>query len=285
VQGYVFATGVALVGRNDLWVLVHQGAAMGSEAVSLFRTRDAGTHWQKVACTDFGPTSGPGRCGLHSGMSLGGRKDAAVFTSASTGYIALNSNTGIPTLLQTRDGGLYWQAETSRLPDGLPASNPHGGSFTYVTLYGPRFFGAIGLLPAEGSVCRAQHTASHATYSCSTRLYALVSHDAGRAWPVTRAFPALKRKDLESAVWQFESARVWYAAAGTTIWSTRDGGIRWTSGVMSVPGNLRIVSLAFASPTSGWAIAARIDSYDGIASHTELLRTDDSGRSWQTVSL
>ncbi len=44
---------VASMGRNDLWVLERLGATMGSEAVRLDRSRDAGDHWAEAACVAF----------------------------------------------------------------------------------------------------------------------------------------------------------------------------------------------------------------------------------------
>lgn len=283
--GYVGETDVAAAGRQNLWVLVHQGAASGSEAISVFRTRDAGGHWTRVACAGFGSGSEPGGCRRPSGIGIGGHKDDIVFTRATTGYLVENVNSGVPILLRSRDGGAHWLTEPPPLPAGVPPSSARANGYTYVTLSQPRFFGSAGLLPARASVCRARHSTSHASYSCSARLYALVSHDGGRTWPVTRPFPTMSRRVVDTITWQFVSARVWYAAAGTRLWSTRDAGNHWTVGSVRVPDNLQILGPDFGSATAGWALAARIDAYDGIASETDLLHTNDSGRTWQRIFL
>jgi photosystem II stability/assembly factor-like uncharacterized protein len=283
--GYVADTDVAVIGDRNLWVLAHLGAAGGSEPVSVYRTRDAGTHWTKVAGAAFGSDTGPGSCGLRSGISVGGHKDDIVFADTTTGFVANNNGLGVPFLLATHDGGTHWQMEKVPLPRGVPAPNPKTSVFPYVTLHQARFFGKTGVLPVTGTICRGQRVNGHTNYECTDRFYALISRDGGRTWPVTRLFPAMSRKGLASLTWQIASEREWHATAGTNLWSTKDGGGHWTVVQMRVPHGFQILHLDFVARTHGWAIAGKPDVADGVAKATELVHTDDAGRTWSAISL
>lgn len=46
-----------------------------------------------------------------------------------------------------------------------------------------------------------------------------------------------------------------------------------------------MLRLDFASPTSGWDIAGRLNPGDGVADAAELVQTDDAGKTWSVVSL
>ena len=76
-KAYVSPTDIAFLDSRHLWLLRHQGAAAGSEMVSVLRTSNAGAHWAQTACT-FVPGVKPG-CHQKSGIAFGGHKGDIVF--------------------------------------------------------------------------------------------------------------------------------------------------------------------------------------------------------------
>jgi photosystem II stability/assembly factor-like uncharacterized protein len=70
----------------------------------------------------------------------------------------------------------------------------------------------------------------------------------------------------------------WVMLAGSTEYSTHDGGAHWTGRAASLPADMRIDSIRFISAALGWAQATGPE-------WTYLLRTTNSGRNWTTVSM
>ena len=278
----VTLTDVAFVSQRNLWLLDHLGVAAGSEAVRVYRTQDAGRHWSLVACTAF-PNSLPGSgCPLRSGLGLGGHKDNIVFASPATGFLADNNNSGIPFLYVTHDGGVHWRPESPGLPRGVPAPNSKTGVYPYAEFQQPLFFGRFGILPTTVRVCRRAH--SPTGYVCTHGLYALLSRDGGRTWPLTRRFPLAPASPYRLA-WQVMTATTWRALVGTRLWSTHDAGVHWTAIQTTLPRGYTPLAVQFVTPITGWAIVARIFQPDNLAQTTRLLRTDDGGVHWSVVPL
>jgi len=280
----VIGADVASVGRSDLWVLERQGAAMGSEAVRLDRSRDAGNHWVEAACAAFDNAPPGYRCPLRSGLTLGGYKDSIAFTSPSDGVLTVEHNDGIPSLSITHDGGVHWSAVMPGFPRGVPAQDVKTGVFPEEQVQPPWFHGSVGVLPARVSVCRRIQGPDGAAYHCTDQSYVLLSHDGGRTWPLSRRLP-FTPDPQRSIIWQFIATGTWRATVGATLWSTWDAGAHWSATPSTVPHRYVLVTVQFVTRDTGWAIGAQVDQSDHIAQETRLLRTDDGGRHWAVVSL
>jgi photosystem II stability/assembly factor-like uncharacterized protein len=279
---YVATNDITFVDWRNLWILGDEGAAMGSEAVSIYRTRDAGSHWSRIACAGFSNPAPRHGCVLRSGISFGGAKTGIVFSSQSTGFLVDNNNTGIPFLYVTHDGGAHWRTESPGLPRGVPGSNPGKRGYTYMELQQPLFFGALGILPATATVCRPRHAGGNAGEICTYGRYVLLSRDGGRTWPMSRRFPFVTGQ--QSLVWQVTNATTWHAIVGPRLWSTHDSGLHWTAIHTRIPQNYLAEQMQFVTDSVGWVIVARFDRPDGIPRSTQLLLTEDGGTHWTAVS-
>lgn len=110
-----------------------------------------------------------------------------MFASPAHGFLANNTNAGIPCLYVTHDGGVHWHTEFAGLPHGVPLPNAKTGVYPDAEFQQPLFFGSFGILPTTISVCHRAHSPNG--YVCTSGLYALLSRDGGRTWPLTRRFP------------------------------------------------------------------------------------------------
>lgn len=278
--GYVTNGDIASSGRHNLWMLVENGAAMGSEQVTVYRSRDTGARWIRAACTAF--STAAAAC-QSSGLGIYGFKGGIVFTGPSTGFMVDNNNSGIPYLYATHDGGAHWRIERLGLPRGVPAPNAAADRFPYVTLAQPHFFGADGVLPATANVCRGHRSHGHTNYVCRSEFSLLLSKDRGLTWPITRRLP-LETSQLTSVVHQFLSARTWIVDVGTTLRVTTDAGRHWAAiAPAGIPHGYSLMTLRFVTRTNGWVIAARVYRPDDLARSTLLMHTVDGGQDWQQV--
>jgi photosystem II stability/assembly factor-like uncharacterized protein len=279
---------ITFVDWRDLWILVDEGAAMGSEAVSVYRTRDAGDHWLRVACTVVPAPGGPA-CHTRSGIDFGGHKQDIVFADLVDGFLVNNNASGIPFLYVTHDGGYHWAVRRPGLPHGVtqrvPGPNPRAGTAPYAEYQQAVFVGRLGILPTTVTECRQVKAAQGATQSrCIYRLYALLSQDGGRSWPVTRHIPRPADQQLP-AVWQVMNGATWWAATHGTVWRTVDSGAHWSSVRSKRPAGLDLLAMQFVGRRAGWAIAARENRQQGMIYATGLLHTPDAGANWSSVSL
>ncbi len=256
---------------------------MGSEAVSVYRTSDAGEHWSRVACTPIPATPANQQCGLSSGIGFGGHKDNLVFASPSTGFLTNNNNAGKPFLYVTHDDGVHWQVEPSALPNTIPAQNPRAGLFSYAEYQRPLFFNRLGILPTTVSACR-EH--GHSRSVCRYGFYALLSHDGGRTWPMSHQFPIpYPWRSTPNRVWQAMSASTWYLVGTARLWVTTDSGLHWRAIPIRLPSGYAPVQVQFVTSSTGWIIVAEVDQSDDVARATRLLETKDGGQSWAPVRL
>src|SRR5919201_4503954 len=124
----------------------------------------------------------------------------------------------------THDGGVHWRPEAPGLPRGVPSPNSKTDVYPYAEFQQPLFFGRFGIVPTTVRVCRRAH--SPTGYVCTHGLYALLSRDGGRTWPLTRRFPFAPASPYHLA-WQVMTATTWRALLGTRLWTTHDAGGHW----------------------------------------------------------
>jgi hypothetical protein len=159
------------------------------------------------------------------------------------------------------------------------------GAFPYAEYQQAIFAGHLGILPTTVTVCRQVKTAHGGTQSrCTYRLYALLSHDGGRSWPITRRIPRPAGDQLPP-VWQVMNAAIWWSVTGGTVWRTVDSGAHWTAVRSQQPAGFDLLAIQFVDGRSGWAIAARENRQQGVIYSTLLLRTLDWGGHWSGPSL
>jgi photosystem II stability/assembly factor-like uncharacterized protein len=263
------------------WVYIGDGA-MGSMGVTVFATADGGRHWSKVACTQVAGYQK--LCPSDSGIGFGGDKTFLTFTDNRSGWLTIASNTGIPSLLHSTDGGHTWRDQGVSLPPGLSPLNRPNQTFAYGTLGQPYVFGRSGILAEVVSFFQSK---PHAAWS---RLYIYRSEDAGSTWNLAQLtpVPGLTNGPYElgaGPVPQFLDAQDWLAISGATIWRTANAGAAWSHIAMRLPAGLQLLSFSFTDPRHGWAEAAPLHEDGGVLGSTTLLRTNDGGGRWLRVSV
>lgn len=231
------------------WLLVDLGAAMGADAVAIFRTTDRGRHWALVARSPS--LVSPGTGGGLGGLPLYCGKTGMVFATPRTGWVSLVCNAGGEELLVTHDGGLTWASQD------LPIPSDACTAMCNVSL--PELFGSTGF----------------AAVQWSREPTLLVTHDAGATWSAVK-LPAGAGRD---PVAQFVDARDGFLVPRNpqrTSWKllyvTRDGAKSWqlVHPNVALPEN----TVQFVSPSSGFVWGAT------GAGSPPLYSTPDGGGKW-----
>lgn len=205
------------------WVLVHEGMAMGSEAVALLHTKDGGASWTTV--TEANPqVSAPGQ------LPFGGAKSGVSFSDEAHGWLTgYQPVEGHAYLWTTADGGVTWQAGDLEFPRDYAGSE--------LTTLPPVFFSsAEGILPGNFN---GQNRA--------TIFY--VTHDGGKTW--TPGAP-LAWPTENGFVWSFPDVKHGFATDGANLFATADGGSSWTE-VATDRSLAGTTQLCFVSDQVGWA--------------------------------
>ncbi|HLJ67040.1 MAG TPA: hypothetical protein VKX16_06745 [Chloroflexota bacterium] len=276
--GFSGPTDLAFAGHRRLWLILHYGAAAGSEQVSLFRTRNAGVHWSRIACI---PVQGAQlRCPAPSGLGFGGFKGNIVFANATHGWLTHYDYSGIPSLFVTNDGGYHWTVTRPGLPRGVSGPSPRTGTYPDAQYEQPIPFGHFVVLPTDVNVCTT-HPRRNTT--CRGTLYALLSFDDGNHWTASRRIPA--GANTVRPIWQAMTSHIWWSVDGSRLWATHDAGMHWRPMPLRLPKGQQLFQIQFLSPSVGWAIAGQTSSQSGYARSTTLLRTANGGRSWAVVPL
>jgi hypothetical protein len=277
---YVTETGsISFPDPQHGW-LWYGGGAGGSMAVDVYRTTDAGRHWNRVACTSFS-SSTPGYCTHQSGIGLSGDKTYLTFKDAHEGWLEVQENSGVPDIYHTADGGTSWFRQPVGLPPGVfPLETGKSTVFPSGTLLQPSFLGRLSLLPEEVGFYRPKPRASW------NRLYLFRSQDGGRTWRSAVRTPLTG----PVALWQAVDSRRWlFAAAQATskeaLWGTDNGGISWTKRPLHVPAGLALLRLYMTDRAHGWATAQTHADSQVSASGTVLLHTMDGGVHWSEKKL
>jgi len=137
-DGAPFVKAFQFTDANHGWLLAGFGVAMGSEAVRVYATTDAGATWQLVDDVARGDALAPGS------LPFGGHKTGLVFADPNKGWVSGFDYGDSIVLYATRDGARTWSRQPVAAPAGYPTE---GGS---VETRSPIFFGGSpedGLLP------------------------------------------------------------------------------------------------------------------------------------------
>jgi photosystem II stability/assembly factor-like uncharacterized protein len=252
-HGWVFATPSA-------------GGVIGAGDTTLYRTIDAGGHWQAIkpasqvrqnpdvsgtlpeACPDGGPISAPSFIDASNGW-LGAFCDRAFFYA-------------------THDGGLSWTAQ------GLPAFPGPASPVPSPLLYsvdGPLFTS-----PRDGVafVKRGFTTGANALQDAA----AYVTHDAGASWAAFRLPVSELTADF------VDPQHGWIVSAGSggnmevrSLYATVDGGATWR--FVSGPQDYFDRELSFVNTATGFIGAPATKNQPG-----QFLTTSDRGATWVPIS-
>jgi photosystem II stability/assembly factor-like uncharacterized protein len=231
-----------------LEIINHGGPGAGNESAAIYRTKDGGQTWSKLAESG----KGFGLPGFKTGISF---KDT--LNGWATGHDASNN----ALLYVTHDGGNSWRPQT--LPDLPGAIGTAATSVSFQTTP-PVFFGNNGLLPVQVSGQIEANKPLHGTL-----LY--VTNDGGNTWfSYWKTQPAALAPFSSDNLYIVNTQRAWASDSQSGIvYGTADGGKSWQKFANSI-GNIKAFS--FVDNSNGWAITDKA-----------LWRTRDGARTWQQV--
>jgi photosystem II stability/assembly factor-like uncharacterized protein len=250
---------------NELgWSETSEGAAMGSEAVDILRTRDGGATWEVMSrgqSLDGQTAASPGA------LSTGCDKTGIGFGRDTTGFATGACNSSGYYFYVTHDAGRTWQPAQLPRPPSVTSDDVTRGAWNTL-LEPPVFDGARGAGLVESSLSTSPASFTHHDYIYETA-------DGGAQW-------TLVDPPLRGATWAWAAgATDWWAGDATTLVHTADAGTHWAT--LPSPGLIvdtpSLDALQFTTADSGWALVA---SSDGVP---RIVRTTDGGRSWHPVAL
>ena len=253
----IFVRGLEMdfVSADDGWMLVHQDAWTGGEAVTVLRTTDGGAAWTAVSVSN----------GLDAGStadSLPG-KTSIVFYDADVGYAPMNNASYSIILYATRDGGQTWRQESVPFPDA-------GANACYCN-YTPVFFpDGEGILPIIGDRGGDSYT-----------LYLYTAPCAGAAWSLSSEADGLVPEGglYGLCLRAFSSdGKSGYVTDCTSIFSLRDG--KWTRSAL--PALRAIITNAYPSKMMLTDENTLWFAYE-FGNYT--LKSTDGGHTWVKVQI
>jgi photosystem II stability/assembly factor-like uncharacterized protein len=237
---------VSFLNNRQGWVAIGNGAAGGSSSVTIYATSDAGAHWAVVSRSMSlmgkpGTPENPGNCGDTGLIALGTLRGPVLWLTGASNIA--------PCVLESTDGGRRWAGAGPFDPsvgwggEAWPPVFSSGASGALAVWYGT----------AHGSVMAVYSTRDH-----------------GATW-VQHLTPSPKFELMDVV-----ASTTWFAATGTTIYRTTNGGASWSSVPASVNfGNYQSPNtLDFVNAADGWAVAGGA-----------LWHTTDGGRAWVLQAL
>lgn len=244
ISGHLVPIHMQFVNSSHGWLLVSTGSAAGSEGVVLWSTVDGGASWQMRAQA--------GQAGATGSIPFGCQKTGFTFVTSNDGWLVGECYGGPAFLYATHDSGSSWTQQS--LPD--PSSKPGAILTGDVQVAQPDFFGASTGVMIVGPVSGPGAAMSMVFYRTS---------DGGRSWDVGGLAPN------GSTLAAVATPSDWVAVSQGAVYKTQDAGVTW-SAIGRQPFT-QVLSIAFVSPTTGWAIQATNDGHI-------LLKTEDGGATW-----
>ena len=254
---YFDPTDMQFLDRQNGFLLAHLGVGMSHDYVSLYRTRDGGANWERVA--------DPALNNLQ--MSCG--KTGMVFADSQTGWVTGDCYGVAPGvfLQATGDGGQTWQT-----PELAPPADQH--DLFQSDVIGCGTYAAAAAAPQSAViVVRCVHFTAD---PIRTDSFLYTTSDGGQTWrlsptPLPAASASVTFLDDQHG-WAQGTADPNNPAAPLDIYQTADGGQTWTKvGSVTWSG-----SFNFVNDQTGWAIA---QAGEALA----LVATTDGGQKWQLL--
>ncbi len=196
---------VSFLDQKQGWMMLHYDAAMGSEAVWIFKTIDGGQTWEQVANSD---PSEEGAGNTPGSLPLAGIKTGVAFADPETGCLTGTYYGDGIYFYQTEDGGATWNWKDLAIPEGYAAE---GGS---ATSYPPAFHeGRTGVLPVI-------------FHGDKPAIVLYLTTDGGGNW-APEVLDGVDT-DVASFSWvNFISADAGWTIIAGNLWKTMDGGQSW----------------------------------------------------------
>jgi photosystem II stability/assembly factor-like uncharacterized protein len=249
---------LTFAGDEDGWLVVDQGAAMGRDAVRVYRTTDGGRHWSLAARTP------PLVSSAGTGIPVVCDKAGVAFATPAAGWLTSDCVVGLRgELLVSRDGGVTWAPQPLPLPAGICGD-------AGCTLTGPQFAGGTGFL----TVGVAAGTPSLLTTRDLGQSWAVLPLPAHAGWYPRVTFFGPSEGVLVPAGPQ--------GALGDIFYTTSDGGQTWRPVPQGVHFTQLGAAVDFVSTRTGFAWIQGGDATGGSA--PGMYETTDSGRTWTTFA-
>lgn len=232
------------------WLVLDAGAAMGHDAVGMYRTDDGGRHWSLTAG------------GARGGIPVVCDRAGVSFATTTTGWLTSVCIAGLTgELLVSHDGGVTWAPQPLPLPAGV--CGDQGCSLT-----GPRFTRGSGFL----TVGVAGGTPSLLTTRNLGRSWTRLPLPANVGW-----YPRITFFTPSAGILVPASAQ---DALGDVFYTTSDGGRSWTPVRQGTHFTRLGASADFVSPVAGFAWILGGDVTSGLA--PAMYQTTNSGRTWNS---
>jgi photosystem II stability/assembly factor-like uncharacterized protein len=233
---------------NNGWMLADLGVGAGSNAVSVFQTRDGGATWTQTYTND------PNLPEAGDSLPLSGLKTALVPRDMQTAWVGgVTYSPDTLYLYRTDDAGHTWAPVTLQLP--AEAVN------------------------VELSIDQDQMQLISTTHGYlvvrisgnSTQTAVYVTEDGGDTWTLT---PTLIPEAGESDFLSPEEAIIYN---GENFYVTRDAAHTWTTVSPNIVFGDSFVTMDFVNLNTGWMITMDPNN------HRSLYRTTDGGATWSPV--
>jgi photosystem II stability/assembly factor-like uncharacterized protein len=242
------------------WLMTDLGSAMGSEAVAVYRTRDAGVHWSLVSRTrplaDAGATE-------RGGLPLRCDKTGITFATKTVGWITNACDGAENPAWVTHDGGAHWAVQRFPIAPATLSQLCRSGC----QVAPPTFFGKNGVL----------------TLSSPTGEMLFVTDDTGVRW-TTRRLPATPNG---SGRIDFVNAKNGFWVPGQSthredglLYTTGDAGRTWTPVRAGLELSRLGESVDFVSASAGFIWTLGSDSPTGAPAVDE---TGDGAHTWTRI--
>ena len=231
---------------DDGFVMEDLGAAAGSHYVALYKTSDGGNSWVQVFTHEPGESKS---------LPEGGSKSGLTFLDEEKGWVGgVIPMTDYYYLYTTTDGGSTWTQETD-------ISLPTAFAGSMLEVWQPFFISTTtGYLPVRAL-----------TSDGEMQLLLYRSDDSGESWGYRNAI-------LDGRSVDFVAIDEGWAAAGTNLYTTSDGGETWSTIVTNgIPGGEFFLKVDFVDSQHGWVLGTPDES---TWNPLNLYRTTDGGKHW-----
>ena len=239
---------LSFLDASNGWMLADLGVGAGSNAVSVFQTKDAGATWTQSYTNDPNlPDSG-------DSLPLGGIKSDLIPLNMQTAWVSgVTYASGSIYLFRTDDGGHTWTQVQLELPSG--AANSELG----IDRDQMKFFSAKdGYLVVRMSGEQNQT----AVYTTS---------DSGDTWKLS---PTIIPNAGASEFLSPQEAIIYNSEQ---FYVTRDAAQTWTTVSPNIVFGDSFADMNFVNLNTGWVITFDPNN------HHSLIRTNDGGATWSPV--